>query len=63
MSLQTQPAKRGFYVKPLSMACMLVISASSTVSYANSAPMIVDSQYNSSKYSFYDYYLDFLKRF
>lgn len=63
MSLQTQPAKKGFYVKPLSMACMLVISASSTVSYANSAPMIVDSQYNSSKYSFYDYYLDFLKRF
>lgn len=63
MSLQTQSAKKGFYVKPLSMACMLLISASSTVSYANSAPMIVDSQYNSSKYSFYDYYLYFLKRF
>lgn len=63
MSLQTQPAKKGFYVKSLGMACMLLISASSTVSYANSAPMIVDSQYNSSKYSFYDYYLYFLKRF
>lgn len=63
MSSQTQPNNSRFYIKPLSMACTLMICASSTAAYASSESLTIDSGYNSSKYSFYDYYLDLMNRY
>ena len=64
MSLQTQPAKKGFYAKPLTVACMVAIGTNSVAGYAETGAQAQSASSERVKVSsyLYNYYWDLINR-